>query len=124
MDLELIFNAFLNGHICATENIDWNYALIGAVCGGHEDLISLCLEKGANCFKVCFYTACEIGNWHLIHLMISKGVNNWTSGIKYAARGNQTNVIVFLLEKGGKVTHKSIKWAGSARTISLLNNHK
>ncbi len=78
----------------------WNYGLDSACEGGHEFLVKLMIEKGANNWNYGLYGACFGGQESFVKLMIEKGANNWNYGLYYACKGGHESIVKLMIEKG------------------------
>ena len=56
--------------------LDWNWGLFYACYGGHESIVKLMIEKGANNWNYGFCGACFGGHESIVKLLIEKGANN------------------------------------------------
>ncbi len=81
---------------------DWNWGLYGACFGGHESIVKLMIEKGANNWNRGLYGACLGGHEciGIVKLIIEKGANDWNWGLYHACLGGNESIIKLMIEKG------------------------
>jgi hypothetical protein len=88
---------------------------------GHLDYVLKLLKKNSDCgfgldLNYGFINACRGGHQEIMHLLIEKGVNNWSGGLCWAYRGlcsskdpahhqDRQEIIDFLLSKGADINY-------------------
>ena len=87
-------------------DLEWNYGLSGACCGGHRDLAELMISKGASDWDWGLYSACYGGHHDLVERMIQKGANHWNYGLQGACRGGNRDLAERMISKGAN----DLKW--------------
>jgi hypothetical protein len=78
----------------------WNLGLNGACEGGKQSLVELMIEKGANRWNRGMERACLRGHQRIVELMIEKGANNWNLGMMNACIGGRQHLVELMIEKG------------------------
>ncbi len=80
--------------------IDWNWGLFYACEGGHESIVKLMIEKGANDWNEGLSSGCRGGHESIVKLMIEKGANNWNNALNNACKGGNIDIVKLMIEKG------------------------
>ncbi len=89
-------------------NLDWNWGLRDACLGGHESIVKLMIEKGANNWYTGLEGACSSGHESLVKLMIEKGANNWNTGLEGACFCGHESLVKLMIEKGANYWNRGL----------------
>ena len=137
------------------EEGDANYGsiLIGAVMGGHEDIIELLagkpitksaldvalmeaasegnmkfsllmLDKGADTYNSAMAQAASNGHMEIVTLMLNKGAKAYNWAMLLAAEGDQYEMVQFFLEKGADNHDESIQISATEEIKDLIETYK
>lgn len=79
-------------------DLDWDYALKMACCGGHADIINIMMDYVDP--KSGLIITCRSGNIKLVEYMIEKGSTNWNTGLIAACKGGNIEIVELMISKG------------------------
>ena len=82
-----------------TNQPDLNDAFLLACERGHQDIVLLLIEHGANDFDAGLSSACYRGHKNIASFLIEKGATNFYSAIFAAFDKGYEDIILFLVEK-------------------------
>lgn len=117
--------------------LSYNMALIGAVEGGHRELMDYCIKKGADVSRGTLEVAARNGDLVNIRMLIRRGAIDFDSGLigatisgnitlidfflklgatsdlcmDWAIRNQDDDLIIYLYEKGFKMGSQEVYWA-------------
>jgi len=121
-----------------TWSLQQEAALYQAIIAGHEDIVKLLLDAGAetNGSSSChpLHVACERGNTEIVALLLQHGVNvnavsdDGDAALYCACKNQQLEIVKILLEAGADVNHTSNRHypliaacdTGNLELVSLL----
>ncbi len=101
--------------------LDWNNGLYGACLGGHESIIKLMIENGANHWNSGLHYACSGGNISIVKLMIVKGANDWNCGLYYACLAGNKSIVKLMIDKGSNYWNWGLQGVCKGNHINLVN---
>jgi hypothetical protein len=68
-----------------------------------QRLSLVCTQKELN---IVMYNSCSIGDMDIVQLMISKGANDWNTGLICACDGRHSDIIKLMISKGADSWNK------------------
>jgi hypothetical protein len=111
-------------------NADVEFGLQGACHGGHTDLITSMMSRGAHRIHEAFKRACYGGHERVVRMMISKGADNFEKGFIAACKGGKfetaKKILTICQYLTPKQLNKCLKYAcekNNLKIVLLLNRH-
>ncbi|KAJ7108042.1 ankyrin repeat-containing domain protein [Mycena crocata] len=118
-------------------------ALLGASCGGHQELIHMCINNGVDLdvpgkcygtaegryYGTALQAACYEGHQNLVQLLVENGANVNEQGGRYgtalqaASYGGHEAVVQLLVEKGANVNTRGGRF-GTALQAASFGRHE
>ena len=87
-----------------------NMGLTSAAAGGHESIVRLMLDQGATNYNEAMNSAAYCGQIHIVRLMLEKGANDFNDAMETAALNGHISIVELMLEKGANNYNTMRQW--------------